>query len=134
MPHRPAPLTPISRTYMDKVLTPRLLGVVALALVIAGNAAGNILLKLGANAAKYRPALMGVINWQTMLGICCFAFGILAYAWALRQFELHNAQIVVSLQYVVVILLAGWLLREHISSMQWLGIACIAIGLYFCTR
>lgn len=119
---------------MDRILTPRFFGAVALALVIAGNAAGNIFLKLGANAAKYRPAFMGIVNWQTVLGIFCFAFGILAYAWALRQFELHNAQIVVSLQYVVVILLAGWLLREQITAMQWLGIGCIAIGLYFCTR
>lgn len=119
---------------MEKVLTPRILGAVALALVIAGNAAGNIFLKLGADAARHRPAWLGIINWQTVLGVACFAFGILAYAWALRQFELHNAQIIVSLQYVVVILLAGWLLREQISGMQWLGIGCIAIGLYFCTR
>jgi len=119
---------------MDRILTARSLAAIALALVIAGNAAGNIFLKLGADSARQRPAILGIINWQTVLGIGCFAFGILAYAWALRQFELHNAQIVVSLQYVVVILLAGWLLREQISTMQWLGIACIAIGLYFCTR
>ncbi|MGH8182758.1 MAG: EamA family transporter [Rhodanobacteraceae bacterium] len=105
-----------------------------MALVIAGNAAGNIFLKLGANAAARRPAFLGMVNWQMIVGVGCFAFGILAYAWALRQFELHNAQIVVSLQYVVVILLAGWLLREQISGMQWLGIACIALGLFFCTR
>lgn len=119
---------------MDRMLSARTFGAIALALVIAGNAAGNILLKLGAESARQRPALLGMINWQTVIGIGCFAFGILAYAWALRQFELHNAQIVVSLQYVVVILLAGWLLREQISNMQWLGIACIAVGLYFCTR
>ena len=126
--------SPAPGFYMDSVLSPRILGAVALMFVIAGNAAGNIFLKLGANAAKHRPAFMGIINWQTVLGVGCFAFGIVAYAWALRQFELHNAQIVVSIQYVVVILLAGWLLREQISNMQWLGIACIAIGLYFCTR
>lgn len=119
---------------MDRIFSARALGAVALALVIAGNAAGNIFLKLGADTARHRRTILGIINWQTLLGIGCFAFGILAYAWALRQFELHNAQIVVSLQYVVVILLAGWLLREQISNMQWLGIACIAIGLYFCTR
>lgn len=119
---------------MERVLTPRTFAAIALVLVIAGNAAGNIFLKLGADAARHRPALFGIINWQTILGVFCFAFGIVAYAWALRQFELHNAQIVVSLQYVVVILLAGWLLREQISTMQWFGISCIAIGLYFCTR
>ncbi len=119
---------------MDRILSPRVVGALALALVIAGNAAGNIFLKLGADATRRRPALLGIINWQTVLGVACFAFGIVAYAWALRQFELHTAQIVVSLQYVVVIFLAGWLLREQISTMQWFGIGCIAIGLYFCTR
>lgn len=119
---------------MDSIISPRTLGAVALALVIAGNAAGNIFLKLGANAARERPAIFGIVNWQTVVGIGCFAFGILAYAWALRQFQLHNAQIVVSLQYVVVILLAALLLREQIGAMQWVGIAFIALGLYFCTR
>lgn len=119
---------------MERSLNLRMLGAIALALVIACNAAGNIFLKVGADAARRRQAWLGIINWQTVLGVACFAFGILAYAWALRQFELHNAQIVVSLQYVVVILLAGWVLREQISGMQWIGIGCIAIGLYFCTR
>lgn len=119
---------------MDRILSVRTLGAVALALVIAGNAAGNIFLKLGAEAAVRRPALLGIINWQTVVGIACFAFGIIAYSLALRQIQLHNAQIVLSLQYVVVIFLAGWLLREHIGAMQWLGIVCIAIGLFFCSR
>lgn len=119
---------------MDATLSPRILGAIALALVIAGNAAGNIFLKLGADAARQRAAWLGIVNWQTIVGVACFAFGIVAYAWALRQFELHNAQIVVSLQYVVVIFLAGWLLREQITAMQWLGIGCIAIGLFFCIR
>lgn len=119
---------------MDRFLTPRVLGAIALALVIAGNAAGNIFLKLGADTSRHRPPLLGLVNWQTALGVSCFAFGILAYAWALRQFELHNAQIVVSLQYVVVILLADWLLREQITTAQWVGIGFIAIGLYFCAR
>lgn len=119
---------------MDRFNSARLFGAIALALVIAGNSAGNILLKLGADTSRHRPSIWGIVNWQNILGVGCFAFGILAYAWSLRQFELHNAQIIVSLQYVVVVLLAGSLLREHISNMQWLGIACIAIGLYFCTR
>lgn len=106
----------------------------ALALVIVGNAAGNIFLKLGATAAKTRPPFLGILNWQTVVGIGWFGFGLLGYAWALRQFDLHNAQIVVSLQYVFVILLAGWILREHIGTMQWSGVGLIAIGLYLCTR
>jgi len=119
---------------MDSIAAPRVFGFFALALVIAGNAAGNIFLKLGASAAQQRPALLGLLNWQTVTGIACFGFGILAYAWALKQIDLHVAQIVVSLQYVAVIMLAALLLDERISVNQWLGIALIAVGLFVCTR
>ncbi len=119
---------------MNDLTTPRVLSFLALALVIAGNAAGNILLKYGALAAVERPALFGFINWQTVVGIACFAFGILSYAWALKHVDLHVAQIALSLQYVAVIILASILLGEHVSPYQWAGIGLIAFGLFLCTR
>lgn len=114
-------------------LDQRSLGFVTLALVIAGNAAGNIFLKLGATSAKSNEFL-GLTNWRTAIGIACFAFGILAYAWALRHIELHVAQIVVSVQYVAVIALAALLLGEHVTQNQWVGIALITLGLIVCAR
>jgi len=117
---------------MDLSDAPRTVGFAALALVIAGNAAGNIFLKLGANAP--RNVLFGLSSWQTVVGIACFALGILAYSWALKHIELHVAQIVVSVQYVAVIALAAVLLGETISTPQWIGIALIAAGLFVCTR
>lgn len=118
---------------MESITTPRFLGYLALAMVIAGNAAGNIFLKLGATSGKGN-AIFDLINWRTAIGIACFAFGILAYAWALRHIELHVAQIVVSVQYVAVIALAALLLGEHVSQSQWIGIALITLGLIVCTR
>jgi len=121
---------------MLRTLTPqdlqRLLGFLALGLVVIGNACGNVLLKLGANARG--PALFGPVAWQTLGGVACFGAGIGLYAWALRQFELHVAQVVVSLQYVAAMFLASWVLGEQISPGQWLGIALIAAGLYMCLR
>lgn len=119
---------------MDSTLTPRVLGFLALAAVIVLNAIGNIFLKLGADATHHRAAFLGIFNWQTIAGIACFGLGLIAYSLALRRFQLHNAQIALSLQYVLAIVLAGWLLREHVGVMQWVGIALIAIGLYICTR
>lgn len=112
----------------------RWLGYIALALVILGNAAGNVLLKLGADIAHQRGGALAMLNWQTIAGIGCFAFGILAYAWSLQQFQLHSAQIVVSLQYALVIVLAWLVLGERIAPAQWLGIALICLGIYLCTR
>jgi drug/metabolite transporter (DMT)-like permease len=113
---------------------PRWAGYLALALVILGNAAGNILLKIGANAAKSNNLLFGVLPWQTFAGIACFGLGVLIYSWALGQFELHAAQIVISLQYVVVIGLAAFFLGETISTQTWLGIGFIAVGLLLCSQ
>jgi len=111
----------------------RLLGMAALAAAIIGNAAGNILLKLGAYPNTNR-FFFGLMAWQTLAGIACFAVNVLFYAWALRQFDLHIAQIVVSVQYVLVIALAAILLGEQISLTQWAGIALIAVGLFICSR
>jgi drug/metabolite transporter (DMT)-like permease len=119
---------------MEFITTPRTLGICALGLVILGNAAGNLLLKLGADAARTRVGILGLLNWQTAAGITCFGLAILIYAWVLKHLELHTAQIVVSLQYVAVITLAALLLGERISVTQWFGIALIAVGLFLCTR
>lgn len=118
---------------MESIATPRLLGYLALAMVIAGNAAGNIFLKLGAASGKDN-GFYDLVNWRTATGIACFAFGILAYAWALKHIELHVAQIVVSVQYVAVIALAAMLLGEHVTQSQWIGIALITLGLIVCTQ
>ena len=111
----------------------RFLGFAALALVIIGNAAGNVLLKLGANPNASRP-LFGGFGWQTLAGIACFGLGVFAYAWALKHIELHVAQIVVSLQYITVIMLAALLLGEQISLAQWCGMTLIGVGIFVCTR
>lgn len=111
---------------------PRWAGYIALALVILGNAAGNILLKIGANGDRSGKLLFGVLPWQTLGGIACFGFGVLIYSWALNQFDLHAAQIVVSLQYVLVILLAAFFLGESISMQTWFGIGFIGVGLLLC--
>jgi drug/metabolite transporter (DMT)-like permease len=118
---------------MDPFASTRVLGFLALALVVAGNAAGNILLKLGATTSR-ESALFGLLNWQTLCGIGCFALGILSYAWALKHIELHVAQIAVSLQYVAVIALAAFVLGENVTSNQWIGMALIGIGLFVCAR
>ena len=116
----------------DESFWPRWSGYFALALVIVGNAAGNIFLKLGANLPKSGVLGFGFLQWQTLSGIACFALGVLVYSWALGRVELYVAQIVVSLQYVVVIGLAACIFVETISAQTWLGIGFISVGLLLC--
>jgi drug/metabolite transporter (DMT)-like permease len=119
---------------VDMIGSGRFAGYLALGLVIVGNSIGNVLLKLGANVTDSRQMVLGLLPWQTVAGMSCFAFGLLAYAWALKQFELHAAQVVVSMQYVAAIFLATWILGEQITPMKWLGIGLIALGLFLCAR
>lgn len=119
---------------VDMIGSGRFAGYLALGLVIVGNSIGNLLLKLGANVTDSRQMVLGLLPWQTVAGMSCFAFGLLAYAWALKQFELHAAQVVVSMQYVAAIFLATWILGEQITPMKWLGIGLIALGLFLCAR
>lgn len=106
----------------------------ALALVVTCNAAGNIFLKLGADSASRRGDLAGMLNWQFVVGVSCFAFAITVYSWTLQRFHLHSAQIVVSMQYALVILLAWLILGERIATSQWIGIAFISFGIFLCMR
>ncbi len=108
----------------------RVLGFAALGLVIIGSSCGNLLMKIGADVRDPGNLLFGLVAWQTLAGIASFGCGVLAYAWALRQFELHTAQVVVSVQFIAAIVLAAVVLGERISGVQWLGIALIALGLF----
>lgn len=112
----------------------RLLGFAALGVVVLGSSLGNVLLKIGARASASGNLIFGFLAWQTVAGILAFGCGLVAYAWALKQFDLHTAQIVVSLQYVCIILLSYFLLGEQISANQWAGIALIGLGLFVCAR
>lgn len=111
----------------------RLLGYVALGIVVLGSSLGNILLKIGAGTATQQTPIFGLLTWQTIAGILCFGCGLIAYVWALKLFDLHVVQIIVSVQYVVVIVLAALVLGEQITMTQWCGIALIAVGLFVCS-
>lgn len=113
---------------------PRILGYAALGMVILGSSLGNVFFKMGAHAGLADAPFFGLLRWQTIIGVGCFGLGAVAYAWALKQFDLHVAQIVVSLQFVSVIALSFFFFGEQISTNQWIGIALIALGLFVCSR
>lgn len=105
---------------------------VALCLVIAGNSAANLLLKVG--ATQDRQWFFGILGWRSIIGIGCFGVAILAYAWALRYVPLNRAQHFIVLQYPVVILLSALILGEKIGPMQVLGLALIVVGMILALR
>jgi drug/metabolite transporter (DMT)-like permease len=96
----------------------------ALILVVFLNAAANLMLKIGAVASAPNSLLL------SLAGLFCFGLSAIPYWLALRNVDLNSAQIVVSCQYILVILAAGLILGEPISITKWSGIALIAIGLF----
>jgi drug/metabolite transporter (DMT)-like permease len=118
---------------MNPSVSARMIGFLVLALVILCNVAGNVLLKQGADDHAHR-VLFGIFSARSAAGIGCFGLSVLFYAWALKHVELHVAQIVVSVQYIAVILAAAFLLGEHVTTAQWCGMALIAAGILVCLR
>jgi hypothetical protein len=82
-------------------------GDIALALVVLGNLAGNLLLKIGADKTNLRQLPFGLLPWHTAPRYCSSC--------------LWHTDLFVG---------AVALLGEQISIQKWSGIALIALGLY----
>jgi len=103
-----------------------LLGIASMVTLTVG---ANLLLKLGAMAPPARRVLLGMLSWQSVLGLALFGIGGIIYAFVLRALPLHVAQAFAAVQYVAVVMAASLLLSERIAFTSWLGIACIVVGI-----
>ena len=99
----------------------RLLGFAALGAVVIASSIANILMKLGARVQDPEHLLFGMVAWQTLLGIASFGCGAIFYAWALKFIDIHVAQSVIAVQYIVVILLAVLILGERVTGTAMVG-------------
>jgi len=102
-------------------------------MVVIANVLGNVFMKLGSSVDARHAYILGVFGWQSVLGICFFASGVVFYGLALKLLPLYAAQAVVTLQFVGVILAAAILFGEAIDMHQWMGVAFIGIGLSLVT-
>jgi drug/metabolite transporter (DMT)-like permease len=91
--------------------------------------AANMLLKLGAMASPGERLVLGMLGWQSLLGLVLFGVAGLIYALVLRALPLFVTQVLASVQYLGVILAASLLLGERVAPVAWLGIACTALGI-----
>ena len=96
----------------------RTLPYLAMAAVVCGNVLGNVFLKLGSIAGTKSPYTFGIFGWQTLLGVGCFAAGLLIYAWALKFLPLHVAQAIAALQFVGAVLAAAFFFGEDINESK----------------
>lgn len=94
---------------------------------------GQFLLKLGADRIKPAPTLLLtlwrlVLMPQLILGLLCFGSSFLLWIFVLRRLPLSVAYPMVSLNYLVVTLLAVLVLHERFTAYKALGLGLIMLG------
>jgi len=101
---------------------------ITVAAMISAAVIGNLLMKVGASAA--RPDwLLGLAAWESVAGLSLFALAALCYMLVLKVVPLSVAQCLMAGQFVGVVLGAAVILAEPISPMRWVGIIMIAMGI-----
>ncbi len=116
--------------------------VIALVVALLLNASANLMIKFGmrgmdadlAGAGIMDGGVMGVIqlvlrNWILLVGLGCFAANVVFYAYALQKLPISLAYpIMVICGFAIIVTVAGFILHERLTVVQWVGMAAILIG------
>lgn len=68
------------------------------------------------------------------LGLVCYGFGALLWLVVLSRLDLGYAYPLLAISYILIPLLAHFLLGETIPTLRWVGIAVIFIGVVIVAR
>lgn len=115
---------------------------VALGAALVLNAVANLMIRFGMRAMDLELAGAGLLDggvaglvrlvlrhWIVLVGIGCFAANVLFYAYALQKLQISVAYpIMVTGGFAIIVIVAGIMLHERLSLMQWIGVAAILIG------
>ncbi len=115
---------------------PRNAALLSLFLVVSCVTTADVLLKLGANAARADDShgflsslgLVAMVSPYTLVGIVFHLCGLAAWLYALRHLPLTLAYCFTALQQATIALGAWLWLGEHITPQRWVGIGIIATG------
>jgi multidrug transporter EmrE-like cation transporter len=117
--------------------------VIALVTALALNAAANLFIKFGMRAIDLElsqtggsmPGGIGGIvqlllrHWVILIGLGCFALNVVFYSFALQKLPISVAYPVMTIVgFAIIVVVAGSVLNERLSSTQWVGIAAILVG------
>ncbi len=96
-------------------------------------ATGHLLLKYG---AIQQPQVINkvnvgfTVNLFIVLGILSWVSATFVWIKVLEQLPLHLAYSLTSINYILLPILAVFILKEPITSMHWIGISLIAVGVW----
>lgn len=117
--------------------------VVALVIALSLNAAANLFIKFGMRAIDLEMAqtgsamsggVVGLVrlllrHWIVLVGLMCFALNVVFYSYALQKLPISIAYPVMTITgFAIIAVVAGLMLSERLSAIQWVGIAAILIG------
>ncbi len=95
-------------------------------LTCAGQIARNTPLKAGAAPSRgSRRKLRSPWLWLALL---CLGFGLLVWLLVLQRLEVGVAYPMLSLNFVLITLVARYLFKEHIDRRHWLGVGLVIAG------
>lgn len=122
----------------------------AIALVVALllNAAANLMIKFGmrgldaelAGAGLLDNGVLGLIkllfqHWILLVGLLCFALNVVFYAYALQKLPISAAYpIMVTCGFAIIVTVAGLLLHERLTLVQWVGVGAILVGVFLVAK
>jgi drug/metabolite transporter (DMT)-like permease len=89
-------------------------------------AVGQILLKLGAQG---RAGPLAMVNRYIFLGLCCYAFGLILWLYALRRLPLSTVYPFTALTLILVGALSAAVLGDRPNAIACAGYALVAAGL-----
>lgn len=106
--------------------------------------AGQFFLKAGMNhvgrinsaslAAPLATATSVLKAYQVWLGLLMYALSAIVWIIVLSRVDLSLAYPMVGMSYVVVLLISAVFLKEHVTSIRWLGAVVICFGVYLISR
>jgi len=117
---------------------------ILVALCIVGAAIGQILLKSGMNQIgeiKNMGQLFNLdalfrifTNLRIIAGLLCYGISLVLWLGAMSTLNASFIYPLISLAYVLTAIFSLIYLRESITVMHWIGIACIVVGCFLIVR
>jgi multidrug transporter EmrE-like cation transporter len=124
--------------------------VAALIIALVLNATANLMIRFGmrgidlelaaSGAGLLDGGIWGVVklllrHWVVLAGIACFAMNVVFYAFALQKLQISMAYpVMVTGGFVIIVIVAGLMLKERLTMVQWVGVAAILVGVVLVAR
>jgi undecaprenyl phosphate-alpha-L-ara4N flippase subunit ArnE len=116
----------------DSKLKPSLLVVLLISVVL--NSAGQLLMKSVRGGQPGTSLVSSFLHFELWVAIILYGFSALAWLWVLSRAPLSLAYPVLALSFPIVVGLSALLFSETISTIHWLGVSVIVVGVSLLSR